>query len=164
MTKSRRSAATGMTIESFIARSLRDGASYLNSMMRMQPAEPAPPAVAVDDVDPEPEPPAPQPPPAAPAAWRGAGSCPPPAHAPAPHSIMIASVPALGVYVVVPLARTTTLDAVPAGVWNVGAFPAPFEVSTWPDVPATELRTPVPLLSTTPGPRGVSVIAPAETV
>jgi len=59
----------------------------------------------------------------------------------------------------------TTFDAVPAAVWNVGATPAPFDVRTWPAVaPATELRTPVPLLSTTPAPRGVSVIAPAETV
>src|SRR5438874_2418710 len=59
----------------------------------------------------------------------------------------------------------TTFDAVPAAVWNVGALPAPFDVRTWPAVvPADELRTPVPLLSTTPAPSGVNVIVPAETV
>src|SRR5438105_955857 len=49
--------------------------------------------------------------------------------------------------------------------WNDGALPAPLLVRTWPAVvPADELRTPVPLLSTTPAPSGVNVIVPAETV
>src|SRR2546428_4854448 len=58
----------------------------------------------------------------------------------------------------------TALPPLPVGAWNVGALPAPLLVSTWPDVPADELRTPVPLLSTTPALRGVNVIVPAETV
>src|SRR5438874_10718419 len=107
MTKSRRSAATGMTIESFIARSLRDGASYLNSMMRMQPAEPAPPAVAVDDVDPEPEPPAPQPPPAAPAVCPCERIWPPPANS---------LLPPLPGFTSVPEKRTPGSPAAPATV------------------------------------------------
>src|SRR5947209_19243534 len=56
----------------------------------------------------------------------------------------------------------TTFDAVPTIAWNVGALPAPFDVSTWPAVPADELSTPVALLSTTPAPRPLNVIVPDE--
>src|SRR5438445_13771298 len=74
---------------------------------------------------------------------------------------MIASVPALGVYVVVPLARTTTFDAVPATAWNVGAL-APFEVRTWPAVPfPTWLKTPL-VLYTRPVVKPLNVIVPDE--
>src|SRR5439155_3996 len=38
----------------------------------------------------------------------------------------------------------------------------PFQVSTCPDVPDDELRTPVPLLSTTPAPRPLNVIVPDD--
>src|SRR5207237_9864970 len=56
----------------------------------------------------------------------------------------------------------TTFDAVPTIAWNVGALPAPFDVSTWPAVPADELSTPGALLSTTPAPRPLNVIVPDE--
>src|SRR6266550_7999655 len=56
----------------------------------------------------------------------------------------------------------TTFDATPATAWKVGATPAPLEASTCPDVPADELRTPVPLLSTTPALRPLKVIVPDD--
>src|SRR5947207_2568547 len=70
--------------------------------------------------------------------------------------------PALQVAAVPPAPPRFELTVVPAT--RGPSPPAPPFATHCPEVPATELRTPVPLLSTTPAPNGVTVTEPTETV